>query len=76
VFFLHLKPDHFTGAADFTYIKTAYTFNRDQFMFDKGLQGGIPVEFLPASIIKRDFYDLAGAFGVMKGEICEPIMNI
>jgi hypothetical protein len=45
-------------------------------MFDKGLKGGIPVEILSAAIIEGYFDDLASTFGVMKGQICQPIMNI
>jgi hypothetical protein len=65
--FLHLEPDHFAGTADFSHIKTAYALHSDQFVFDKGLQGVVSVEFLSAAVIERYFYDPAGAFGVMKG---------
>jgi hypothetical protein len=45
-------------------------------MFNKGLKGGIPVKFLPAAVIEGDFYDLAGAFRIVKRQVGKPVVNI
>jgi hypothetical protein len=45
-------------------------------MLDEGLEGGIPVKFLPAAIVEGNFYDLAGAFRIVKGQIGKPVVNI
>jgi hypothetical protein len=45
-------------------------------MFDKGLKGSVPEKFLPAAVIEGYFYDLAGAFGVVKRQVGKPVVNI
>jgi hypothetical protein len=45
-------------------------------VLDESLKGGISVKFFPASIIKRYFYDLAGAFRIVKRQIGKPVVNI